>query len=75
MTRAQIRRLAYQSLEHIDWLNKHVTARKGTSWRQLESVLRDLEKTMLKIIEAPIALKELKPGERDKPDRAELEGR
>jgi len=54
MTRAQIRRTAWDAHEWIEWLNTHVVARSVKDNKRLESYLRDLNKAMLKIIDAPV---------------------
>jgi hypothetical protein len=54
MTRAQIRRAAWQAKDRVEWIDTHVTTRKPGDQRRLEDYLSDLHKLMLKIIEAPL---------------------
>lgn len=66
MTRAQIRRIGHNSLELIEWLNTHATVRNPADRKRLETALDDLEKNMLRVIDAPLRMpppmhKELKP--------------
>jgi hypothetical protein len=54
VTRAQIRFVAHQMHEHVQWLDKHATVRRKEDARKLEDIIVDLEKAMLRFIGAPL---------------------
>lgn len=59
MTRAEIRRVGHDMLERVEWLDRHATVRNAKDRRELEDTVRDLEKAMLKLIDAPLRLRDL----------------
>lgn len=50
MTRSQIRYVAHQMRKQLEWLDRHVAARTKDDRQRLEDVLRDLDKSTLKLI-------------------------
>ncbi len=73
MTRGEIRFAVNKMLDKLEWLDLHASVRQPKHREKLATVLRDMEKLLLKIIEAPIHMKELAPGERETEDKLELE--
>lgn len=54
MTNSQLRYLAHKVLDHLEWINRHATTRQDKHRAKLEGTLRDIEKIMLKMIDAPL---------------------
>ena len=67
MTRNQIRHTAFKALDVVEWLDTHAKSRLLKDSKLLEERLSDLQKMLLKIIDAPLKAPSL-PSEPRSPD-------
>lgn len=59
MKAAQVRRLAYETLHNLEWIDQHATTRRHEDGEALAFKIQDMTKALLRLIGAP--LREPKP--------------
>lgn len=54
MRASHLRRLAQELLSNLEWIDRHVSARRPGDGERLMFALADMEKVLLKMIGAPL---------------------